>query len=498
MKLLFRVLLVVTAAALPNVCNAQCFDDYRKQAEEEYNSYKKQANDDYESFRKRANEEYSDFMRQSWAFFKGERAIPVPEDDELPPIVCPDIDLDELEDNEIPFIDTIPYDFDDEPLAPIPIPTPVKPAPLPEQPSMKVSFYGTDTFVHFDPRKRQYLRSAREQAAADMWKAMNTDDFASLVADCMGVKQELNLCDWAYQLYLDRVCDDIYGKSNEAVMLKAFILCQSGYKIRLGRDDEDILHLLVSLSDDIVGYAYFDLGDSHYYLTDGSEVKSLYIFNKAFPEEKSIRMSLGRPVTLTYNPSARIVRQSENYPSARVAMTINKNLMAFFSDYPQPVKRNVDYSVWSFYANTPFSDEVRKEIYPALKSSIAGKSQPEAANILINFVQTAFEYKKDNEQWGYERPFFPEETLYYKYSDCEDRAILFTRLVRDLMGLDAVLLYYPGHLASAVKFTEPVKGDFLNIQGEKYIVCDPTYIHAPIGLTMPDMDNSKAVVVLLD
>ena len=34
--------------------------------------------------------------------------------------------------------------------------------------------------------------------------------------------------------------------------------------------------------------------------------------------------------------------------------------------------------------------------------------------------------------------------------NCEDRAILFTRIVRDLLGLKFILIYYPGHLASAV------------------------------------------------
>ena len=34
--------------------------------------------------------------------------------------------------------------------------------------------------------------------------------------------------------------------------------------------------------------------------------------------------------------------------------------------------------------------------------------------------------------------------------NCEDRAILFTRIVRDLLGLKCILIYYPGHLASAV------------------------------------------------
>ena len=122
----------------------------------------------------------------------------------------------------------------------------------------------------------------------------------------------------------------------------------------------------------------------------------------------------------------------------------------------------------------------------------------EAANILLNFVQTSLEYKTDDEVWGEERAFFPDETLHYPYCDCEDRAILYTRLVRDLMGLNVVLLYYPGHLATAVNFNEKVSGDYFLVSGKKYVVCDPTFINASVGRTMPGMDNNTAEVFLMD
>ena len=74
---------------------------------------------------------------------------------------------------------------------------------------------------------------------------------------------------------------------------------------------------------------------------------------------------------------------------------------------------------------------------------------------------------------------------------------MFTRLVRDLVGLSCILVYYPGHLATAVKFEEQLKGDYIQLGSDKYLVCDPTYIGACIGMTMPDMDNNSAKVILL-
>ena len=53
------------------------------------------------------------------------------------------------------------------------------------------------------------------------------------------------------------------------------------------------------------------------------------------------------------------------------------------------------------------------------------------------------------------------------------------------------------HLAAAVCFTDSVSGDYIQLNGRKYIVSDPTYIGAPVGLTMPNMDNQLAKVILL-
>ena len=35
------------------------------------------------------------------------------------------------------------------------------------------------------------------------------------------------------------------------------------------------------------------------------------------------------------------------------------------------------------------------------------------------------------------------------------------------------------------------------VDGRKFIVCDPTYLGARIGMTMPGMNNSEATVILL-
>ena len=57
----------------------------------------------------------------------------------------------------------------------------------------------------------------------------------------------------------------------------------------------------------------------------------------------------------------------------------------------------------------------KQTVLPSLQAAVQGKKQSEAANILINFVQTAFDYKTDGDQFGYEKPFFVDELFYYPF-----------------------------------------------------------------------------------
>jgi hypothetical protein len=128
---------------------------------------------------------------------------------------------------------------------------------------------------------------------------------------------------------------------------------------------------------------------------------------------------------------------------------------------------------------------------------LEGKDELKAANMLLNFVQTGFDYQTDSDQFGYERPLYPDETFFYPYCDCEDRSILFSCLVRELLGLDVVLLNYPNHIATAIHFNKDVKGDAVVIDGKTYIISDPTYINAPVGSCAPKYKSQTPGVVAL-
>jgi hypothetical protein len=152
---------------------------------------------------------------------------------------------------------------------------------------------------------------------------------------------------------------------------------------------------------------------------------------------------------------------------------------------------------WGMLAKTPLFNNTGEQLTASLKEKIDGMSQRNAVERLLNWVQTGFEYEFDETIWGKDRAFFPEETLFYPYDDCEDRSILLSRLISDLLGLECLLVYYPGHLAMAVNFNEPVKGDYVMLDGRKFVICDPTYIGSLVGETMPMVKDESTTIILL-
>ena len=93
------------------------------------------------------------------------------------------------------------------------------------------------------------------------------------------------------------------------------------------------------------------------------------------------------------------------------------------------------------YADMPVDVAFAENTCQGLGSRIAPLSREDALNFLLHFTQSAFRYQTDGQQFGRERSLFPEETFYYPYSDCEDRAIFFSWLVRRLLKQEIVLLH---------------------------------------------------------
>ncbi len=496
-----KVLLAgLCAMALPTAMAQDSFEEFKLKNESEFSRFKQQHDDDFEAFRRRINEEYAEFLSRSWDEVMRRDPIKPPKEDVKP---VPPVVFDEKKNKKKP-VKSKPTPIKEviEPPKPKPQPQPVtpvqpKPDPAPVA-TMQFSIYGTDMAVRCDASMQFRLHSCSESDISRAWTEISNSPLAeTLLADCIALRSEHRLCDWAYLMTLKQLSEKFFnGKCNEAVLLTAWLYCQSGYAMRLGTFSNR-LYLLYASDYVILNAIYFTIDGLKYYPLD-CNCEKLFICNAAFPQEKTMSLAIRQNQALSPSSSSPRQLSSKRYPDMKAAVATDKNLISAFNNYPTGFLSGDVCTRWAVYANTPLSPTAVNSLYPSLRKSIAGLSTLDAVQRILNFVQTAFVYEYDDKVWGGDRAFFADESLYYPYCDCEDRSILFSRIVRDLLGLKVLLVYYPGHLATAVNFPSQVAGDYISLRGEKYVICDPTYIGASVGATMPDMNNAAAKVILLE
>lgn len=453
---------------------------------DKFSSFRQDAMSGYDSFRDDVTLSYAEFLRTSWVNFKSMPSRSNPRDQKTPPTIYDGDDGRNYCSVEVPYTRSVGNTGQTK-----------QPSSIEEyagnQQYFGFSCLGMDLKVRVPGQNSHILSSLETADIADAWKILSDKKYNNLILDFITIRRIHNLSDWAYLQAIQSFTASFIDSKDAATLLSAYIFARSGYKMRLGMD-ENRLYLLFGTDEIIYDRPYFRIDDCNYYTLEG-ESSDMFIADFPWPDEKNFSMHVGKQLLGEGAGNRR------RFTSKRYGITAEcspgKDRIDFFSTYPasQPTE---DYMTrWARYADTPMDEEICSQLYPWLKFAILGKSPAESTDILLDFVQTAFQYKTDEDIWGKDRIFFAEETLFYPSCDCEDRAILFTRLVRDLLGLNVALVYYPEHLAAAVRFPEGAKGDSFSLPDGEYTICDPTYIGAPVGRTMPGMDNSKAKLLLL-
>jgi hypothetical protein len=302
----------------------------------------------------------------------------------------------------------------------------------------------------------------------------------------------MHLNDWAYAELVNKVGEAIYrGHPNEAKIFDWFMLTKTGYSARVGFNDSTI-YLMLPSKNKMYGVSFFTYDGRSYYVVSFSgkaeKVKTLYSYDGNYAKAKAlIDLSIAQLPQLQRSIEQKEMQFHFEKKLYQLSVRYDRNLVDFFNHYPV--------TELEVYFRATLSEELRYTLLSELKPMVEGKSEEAAVNLLLRFVQTAFEYKTDGDQFGREKYFFPEELFLYPYSDCEDRSILFAYLVKNLLGLEVVGIDYPGHVATAVQFKGKVNGNAILYQNKRYVISDPTYINARAGMVMPQFKNTKAKVI---
>ena len=454
-------------------------------AREQYGEARRKAEAEYAAFREKANADFAAAMQQAWKPVRQEPPKPKPKEPAPPTPPKPDRE-------KRPAMDRLPQSE----VVPRPAPLPPQPLPAipeaaPSAPTVQFSLYGTPCQVHADGGSLSFkLRSVDEKGVAEAWKQLSQKKYDGLLHDCLAQREALHLNDWGYLQLLQAMSERLLGKgSNEAVLMQMYLYVQSGYKARIAKQGGRLV-MLVPFNRNIYNYSYVMLDGRPHYVLSSSREGNLEVCQVGFPREQVSNILMTHLPAVGGQSRTRRTFTSKRYGAVQATVGVDRQLIDFMDNYPLS-------DAWDYYARAGLSEGVKGDLYPILQGQTQGKSPRAAVALLLDFVQNAFQYATDQEQFGYERPLFGDESFFYPKNDCEDRSILFCILVRDLLGLEVVLVQWPGHLATAVAFPSEEDGDYFTVNRKHYTVCDPTYIGADVGMTMPQFKNTSAKIVML-
>lgn len=332
------------------------------------------------------------------------------------------------------------------------------------------------------------LNSINDSSISRAWEKSSKCEYAPLLTQIENYINQYRLNPWGTYKLVNKIGEKIYKNQANRVVFTGFILSQLGMNCKIAHSG-NVAYLLLPSNNPLYGKAFLNINGVKFYIITpvNGKLEKIKTYTAKFPGVPTeFDLTIKNLPLLKETMVNKRLSFEYNGDIKTINTTYNKNLIDFFEDYPQTHYQN--------YFNTKLSPKTRDNLVKELKPIIEGKGESEAVNILLHFVQKSFEYKTDQEQFNREKPLFPEETLHYRYSDCEDRSVLFTYLVKELLGLEVVGLKYPGHMSSGVLLKE-VGEDSVNLGNKTFTIADPTFINANIGMAMPTYKNRKPEII---
>lgn len=447
------------------------------QNDKSFAEFYRQRTRDFNEWRARANAEFADYLATAWKEFMVNRG----KEDPVGPVPDKPVYYDSLESAE-PFVHGLPF--------PGHLPArimcvPSVSADYAGEGNVEVDFFGVHTVVPFAANMRVPRIQATEQDASRAWKVLSESDYMPTVEALENLYRDHFLNDWAIYTIIKKITDAVYIEeyANEKIMTQMFLLSQMQYRARVGASGGQMV-LLLSFSSPVYQVSYISDGEEDFYIYSYSRLSRqapLYTFTDDFSAaDRRMDLVINRQMLVdTSEYQVKSMPVWSQYMGEDVKVPLNIPCVKFVYDYPQ--------SDLSVYYRSDVDDLLQKSVFTYVKYKILKDNMDlyEAVGFVLTLVQKGFDYKTDYEMFGRAKPLFVEESFFYGANNCKDRVLVFSWITRELLGLDVVLLSYRGHVSCGVALPGDVKGDSFIYDGLRYVVCDPTYIGAPVGTTMP-------------
>lgn len=480
-----RFIRLVTALVLlssAGAAHSETPDEFRARQRREMEEFRNAQKTQVETFRDSINREYARFIEQQWE------------------------QMQTLRNNRS--LTPLPLAFAPRPSDSIPAPKPAvipepqfppaitEPRQIPNEPTgREASFYGKTLTLHEKSLQLTHLRSTSGRDVADYWRALSCN-MNGIIDELRRIENELGLDDWgvyrlAYELapyYINSITPD------EQVVFSVFVLSQHGFKCKMAESNSKLYPLLATANELFnMPYIEFQHESMLYYVYTTDRLGRVNVCTAEFPSA-SQKLDLTPPRNLPPIGGKRssMQRTWSDYTGAEYNCNINYDpeIVRYLDSYPC-----IDFKK---YVEGPIDDIGMNYLFEQLNAQMENMDTAAKLNHLLHFVQFAFRYKTDDDNYGYEKWNFPDATLAADFCDCDDRAILWCRLVKELVGVETALVHYPGvHLAAAASIEATSGYATVTSANREYVLCDPTYMGANIGMEMPSLAGRPRTVIPL-
>lgn len=489
-----RIYFIIIFALFPALLNAQIDTALYNKLQREYDEYVIQEKKNFEKFKEERDKEFMEFLKKDWENFKlfsEQKPIELPGPQKIPTYDKKGESPSSKKLSQKRVSITEGYSSQTETGYSKPIPLPETPASKKDYDLASLDFYGKIANIIYPKQLKDIkIDFVSESNIANFWESMLNTDYYRIVGQLLDFKLQNNLNDWAYFKFTENFSQQIFQIQNSAKLLTWFLLSKSGYRVKVGYSGTNI-YLLIPCVNTIYDYSYFVFDNLKYYIFEkNAGVKTIYTYRHNYPEANQImNFNIYKAPVLGNAVNTRNLNFDFDGINYNFDISYSKNLIDFYNDYPQ--------GEIQIFFNAGISSIVKESLQKNIIPVIKNWDEEKIANFLLSFVQLAFNYETDQEQFGYEKFFFPEEIFHYRSADCEDRSVFFAYLVNDFLRLPVVALNYPAHIATAVKFSETISGAYYLIDNSRYVICDPTYINAPVGACMPEYVKSEVNIIKL-
>lgn len=467
----------------------------------------RKSNERLEKIREKANKRLADIMARQWGEYIPEEVETPRFKDPLPPLRL---------DPE----DAVPVDHE-VPVDPVPLPS-IDPTPIPEplvpveediidddevevtiSEKQTVSFLGCNYDI--DLNGSFSLAAFDNNSISRAWQAISADDnFATMAADMHQAATKANIYGWSALIFADELAAKVSADISTHRLIQAWLLTQLGYDVRLACSGNR-LYLLFGTKDKLFNghsrrFYYSTQNSINYVVYDDDYAGEGFMMHDPLGSGSPISLSIAKLPDATASSCRLRDMTAPDYSFDKITASVCDGLLQYYQDYPRFMPAGCSNEVTQYlnYVNAPLDQDLYSTLITPLKRNVEEMGELDAVNYILSFVQHSCPYKYDREMWGVEdRPFFVAESLYYPYSDCEDHAVLFVRLIREVLGIPCALVLYPNHLAAAVEFKSDVPGDYIIVDGHRMTIADPTIFYAPVGVSNSNCDKNNVVALRL-